>query len=411
MQESNIKNISSYNNGRSKHKRYSSHGSRQLVDKFDQRSVYSTTSGETSSRREETVRNRKKTQNRYFGVFRRKKTNQERYKEEIDEKYAADDAAHRFSDFDIGIGTRGDGRRSKRGNDENTTGMSVDESPGNGDDGNGSKFDGLEKSSGFLRSSFSKNGKTQRQYVPGSSNSIKLFLNAFRRKMDSTDGRKKRNNVIESVGFDGNGKQSAVSSPVDVDCGTRQEMDIEVSGIQSKLGENGQRVDCMDGGSITENTRDGLDPLRMYAGQLYTRYMGSDGRYISDVCVPSTLDEHTQLLRELETGLGKCDQRTRDQFKIISFHGDHVHVAHVCPYSNSSCRCSWIQRSPLWRKYKRNRHRRRVYVANLSLQQWEDILGYFTTAGHTVENVEGGSQDGRFCIRPQDLQVNKIYYL
>jgi len=122
--------------------------------------------------------------------------------------------------------------------------------------------------------------------------------------------------------------------------------------IFESISDNSQRRQPYDGffGKRTSTTQwSGQDvessTHRIYASELYTRYMGSSGKYMPDVRIPTKPANCLQLLRQFRLGIKNVDNRTRNQLRVVSTHGDHVRVVRVCPYTNQSCRCSWLKRS------------------------------------------------------------------
>ncbi|XP_050443865.1 uncharacterized protein LOC126847599 [Adelges cooleyi] len=195
--------------------------------------------------------------------------------------------------------------------------------------------------------------------------------------------------------------------------GRPEDKTIRDSGMQYPA--KRRRLDNHDGDGQQESVRhvshsggpnlledDGL--FGKYAAELHHRYMGSNTVYLSDICIPEGRAEFAQLYAEFEVGLRQCEQNTREQFRIVSEHGDHVHVVHACPYSNSTCRCTWLRRSAVWRSRRRTRFRRRVFVADLKVVDWENIARYFATEGHAVQNCQGPCYDGRLRVRTQNVQ-------
>lgn len=243
---------------------------------------------------------------------------------------------------------------------------------------------------------------TKVAHVSNHDTGIAQFFNVINKTLETRRDRKKGANYSKSYGHFSRKRQFVTGCTKHI--GTDSEIYVKIPDVQPRERKNRKLMDQLDESSLS-NCQIGLESVRIYAGELFAQYMGANGRYVSDVCVPGSSHDNIQFLHELRTGLDACDEKTRNQFRIVSFHGDHIHVAHVCPYSNSSCRCLWLQRSGIWRRYRRARYRRRVFVADFSVSDWEDVVGYFTSKGHAVQDVEGGGTDGRLCVRLKDLQV------
>lgn len=61
---------------------------------------------------------------------------------------------------------------------------------------------------------------------------------------------------------------------------------------------------------------------------------------------------------------------------IIVCEGLHIYLIHDCPYSNKSCRCSFVEVQGL--RYGFCKHYQpRPYIADMSGMQWDDIFVYF----------------------------------
>ena len=180
----------------------------------------------------------------------------------------------------------------------------------------------------------------------------------------------------------------------------------KISNVQSRIETNGQFATGVDM-YTTDDKIYGDNAIRILASELYVRHLGKHGRYISDICVPATPEDFTQLLQEFRSNLFGAQRKPNGtgQWRLVSRHGDHFHVLHICTYSNATCRCTWLDRSPTWRRCRRTRFRRRVYVSDLSLHDWENIIRYFSTKGHTIQNIESGGEDGGLRLRIENIQV------
>nr|QTE03759.1 MAG: putative nonstructural protein [Phylloscopus schwarzi parvoviridae sp.] len=176
------------------------------------------------------------------------------------------------------------------------------------------------------------------------------------------------------------------------------------SSIDSVSGEHGlgiERVVGMDETPKINTPYEDVDYRRL-ASEIFVKNLGSTCRYISDICVPESRQEIVQFLDELRE-LSRSSPT--GQLRIVSCHDTHLHIVHTCPYSNGSCRCTWLQGSAIWRTRRLPQHRRRVYAADITTPEWENIFRYFTTNGHSVQDIESGSPNGRICLRLKNIQV------
>lgn len=131
--------------------------------------------------------------------------------------------------------------------------------------------------------------------------------------------------------------------------------------------------------------------------------------YKSSVCAASDVQSASAIAAELAELSVKY---ATDQFRLVSVHGDHVHVVHLCTYSNASCRCAWLKTSTAYRTtvVKRTKFRRRIFGSDLKHSDWESVVRYFTTNGHVVEEDVSRGGNGRLYIRFKGIQVSSTLY-
>jgi len=103
---------------------------------------------------------------------------------------------------------------------------------------------------------------------------------------------------------------------------------------------------------------------------------GSTRRYIHTVYVggPSIT------LGDIYAALVRGGEKYTGGFYIIADHGDHIHSIHDCSYSTRSCRCSAFE-DPALKASIRKLVRRRPFVSELTLDDWERIILYLSTGG------------------------------
>jgi len=128
--------------------------------------------------------------------------------------------------------------------------------------------------------------------------------------------------------------------------------------------------------------------------------------YVSDVIVPPGCDGNIRVVENFIKYL-KFSIVT---FVIVSVHDDHVHVAHACKQANNACRCSWIQRNPDFRKYRRKLIRRRIFTCDLSSDDWANIIIYFCTNGHYAKEMYIPGADAFINIKEfyQNPALNRL---
>ncbi|XP_060845441.1 uncharacterized protein LOC132925026 [Rhopalosiphum padi] len=84
-----------------------------------------------------------------------------------------------------------------------------------------------------------------------------------------------------------------------------------------------------------------------------------------------------------------------------------LHVSHICPNSNESCRCQWLQRSNAWTSFGRRRLRRITRANQLQPVDYANILRYLSKASRFVHGVGGFAEDARLRDRYQHLSERR----
>lgn len=171
--------------------------------------------------------------------------------------------------------------------------------------------------------------------------------------------------------------------------------------VCGKFGNGRKHLAEMEGTDKCTTSSDG-DNYRSIARETFTQFLGSSSRYISDICIPENYEEIVQFLADVRQLSGPF---IAGQLRIVSVHDTHIHVVHTCAYSNSTCRCTWLNGVGIWRTRRQPRHRRRVFAADITVTEWENIFRYFTTNGHAIQDVEGRGPNARLCLRLKNLQV------
>lgn len=97
-------------------------------------------------------------------------------------------------------------------------------------------------------------------------------------------------------------------------------------------------------------------------------------RYLSDVI---SINSHKERI-ELGEWLYATGASSNPEFYLYVQEDDHIHVIHVCSYSNGSCRCRWRQANVVRRNLRPRLHRHRnIFASVLGVRDWENVLIYF----------------------------------
>ncbi|XP_025201684.1 uncharacterized protein LOC112599135 [Melanaphis sacchari] len=132
------------------------------------------------------------------------------------------------------------------------------------------------------------------------------------------------------------------------------------------------------------------DTVQQYARTIHCKHVSGLHRYISTIIVPNGRDGVNNCVQELKLLIERYPPQ---HWYIISSHVNHIHVAHICPSANGSCRCSWLQRSKSWAQFGKRRLRRITRAAFLEATDYANILRYLSEGSIFVEETGGFSQD------------------
>lgn len=125
---------------------------------------------------------------------------------------------------------------------------------------------------------------------------------------------KKRTIISGFFGFDnGTGRNTTGRRWIR---GTDTRVSEKIHNFRRESSEIGKPIVGVENGIIQDVQDREIDAIRVYIRKLHSRYMGEDGYYLTDVCIPSEFDDVTQLICLLRAGLQRRDGRTRiDQFE------------------------------------------------------------------------------------------------
>jgi len=139
-----------------------------------------------------------------------------------------------------------------------------------------------------------------------------------------------------------------------------------------------------------------------YARAIYNKPVSGIHKYLSCVIVPPGPNGVCRAIEELE---GLVQKYPPQHWYIIVSHGDHIQISHICPTSNKSCRCIWLQRSVTWTKYGKRQLRRITRAHQLELIDYSNVLRYLSKAPRFVHRVGGFTEDVGLCDRYKYLSV------
>lgn len=149
--------------------------------------------------------------------------------------------------------------------------------------------------------------------------------------------------------------------------------------------------------------------VQEYGRKLYSSFVTGRHRYLSIVVVPPRSVGIDRVIEEL----GRLvEQYPPNHWYIYASHGDHVHIGHICAYTNESCRCVWIRNSNNIAKYRKRQLRRITRAVNLQPSDYACILRYLCSSSRFIEGVGGFNEYERLCDRYKYLSVCiiKLYY-
>ena len=116
--------------------------------------------------------------------------------------------------------------------------------------------------------------------------------------------------------------------------------------------------------------------------------------YLSDVYACKSADEATRLGKELDDRAGTFKR----DLLIISVHGDHVHSAHNCAFSNGQCKCRF-NKFPQAKEQLRGRIRRPRSTQTFQYEDWYNVVKYFSTDQHFCTTLKVCGADRRLSAK------------
>ena len=123
--------------------------------------------------------------------------------------------------------------------------------------------------------------------------------------------------------------------------------------------------------------------------RLYANGRHSTGTYISDVFQCGDAGVAKELCANFQQVLR--GQYSRGLY-IISLHGNHVHIVHDCPYSDRSCRCSFIKKAQSGIIRSKRPFRRAPRINSLKVSDYVNIILYFTSEGRQIYEIRLAGQ-------------------
>jgi len=139
------------------------------------------------------------------------------------------------------------------------------------------------------------------------------------------------------------------------------------------------------------------------ARTMYSKFVGGMYRYVTNIIVPSGHDGIHGCLRELDSVIDHYPPPTH--WYIIGVQNEHIHVHHMCPYSNHSCRCTWYIHSTSCAKFGVRRLRHITRGVDLQPINYTRILRYLSEGDRFIHRIGGFAEDGGLFNRYQHLLV------
>lgn len=231
--------------------------------------------------------------------------------------------------------------------------------------------DELEKGSGFH----------------GQSDAITAWLNGSGGQQLPVDG-------VDHIDWDLMLQSLEDPSPSEIKAGSSSEMVGGQSGVYSSDDEFTEITDTL--------TEDLEDCVQEYGRLLYSTFVTGRHRYLSTVVVPP---RHVGIDRIVEELKCMVKRYPPNHWYIFASHGDHVHIGHICAYTNDSCRCLWIRNSQYVMLYRKRQLRRITRAVQLEPNDYASIMRYLCAGARLIEGVGGVNQHEGICNRYKYLSV------
>nr|QUS52550.1 NS1 [Mute swan feces associated ambidensovirus 6] len=143
--------------------------------------------------------------------------------------------------------------------------------------------------------------------------------------------------------------------------------------------------------------------LRQITDRMSRQFKNSTQRYISDIFRLPNKEEATKFCSVIRNDAMRYNSR---RFLIICQHDKHVHVVHLCTFSGSHCRCSFIEKAKAQSDFRKPYSGvRRKYANRIDTQDCANILFYFG-GQQREQNYKFFIIDGRV---ERELCRNKIF--
>jgi len=115
------------------------------------------------------------------------------------------------------------------------------------------------------------------------------------------------------------------------------------------------------------------------ANRVFRELQRSDGQLVRDIFRFNDDGEVETFLNVIQR-----DERYNRGLLQVCRENTHVHVAHDCSYSNSTCRCNWYQKATTFGFRRDRRGSRRHSCRSRTLSDIQNLLIYYTTKGRTI---------------------------
>ncbi|VVC42893.1 Helicase, superfamily 3, DNA virus,P-loop containing nucleoside triphosphate hydrolase,Parvovirus [Cinara cedri] len=146
------------------------------------------------------------------------------------------------------------------------------------------------------------------------------------------------------------------------------------------------------------------DKLGELAVIVASKHVSGKHRYIHRIAVFNGPEGVLGCVSELRENISRFPPK---HWYIIASHGEHLHVVHVCQYTNGSCRCRWLDESGRYQRNLVDGKRRSLRAAGLDARDWRAVLCYLSNDERVVEEVGGFTEDERLCTRFKHLSKTR----